>query len=81
MEKKKKDLKVITKIHKNKCWKCEGYGILFPGKIKKSTMKNGIINATMSYEICPVCKGTKVYKEKSYIFIYKGQAFSSDNLS
>jgi len=70
-----KNLKVIKKVLKSPCYRCNGTGRIF---IKLGRVCGQYYNERV--EKCLVCKGTGQYKENFYIHIYKGQAFNGDTL-
>lgn len=76
---KKKDYKIITKMHKNKCFKCDGFGIII--KYRKCKIQGNNLIVYLKTKKCSICKGTGIYTEKSYIIIHKGQAFPMDNIN
>jgi len=83
---KKKKAEIITNTRKMKCWKCDGIKFLFPGKISKIKTTKNSVTGWIKFKKCPTCKGTGIYKEKSYIIIYQGKdgkryGFPMDNIN
>ena len=75
--KKSKKSKIKTIIHKTTCFTCSGFGYIYD----MNTLKLKKDSLSCKLNKCKVCKGTGIYKEKSYIITYKGMAFQVDNIN
>ena len=86
-------LKVIKKVLKQTCWKCEGVGYFWEkitdkvdyvlNVVRRVNSEKALVKRVKSkypHIICDVCNGSGIYKENHYIYINGKYAYDADTL-